>query len=250
MSKMMMRLFGMAFVISVVLMSAFVPAHQAGGDERECQNRMSEETAAYIRKMRIPLRGADSEFYGNGKEQVYVLNSGEVLSLNSRRPVGNTFAVVNHRDARGRSSFYVMEQEVAREQITISIKRDSKLLLSLPVKLVTPRALGRVKDLPSQGECDRINEETNEQVASFLASANQTCKTYQACLPRCNPANQSVAQLIMIFEPTSWRCKLDATQYEAGFAHHFLVEVDEGSLLDQAFEVAIKNVSRRYTYQP
>lgn len=91
-------------------------------DNDDCSTKMSAETQRYIVETKVPLKGADSEFYASGTEQVYLLNSEERMKLDVRQTVRSTVAVINHKEASGKGSFYVIEQEIMPGQVLFSLK--------------------------------------------------------------------------------------------------------------------------------
>jgi hypothetical protein len=204
--------------------------------------------------MKIPLKGADSEFYSSKAEQVYLLNSEETLKLDARKTFRNTVAVINHKDAGGKSSFYVIEQEITPGKVTFFLKKDSKVLQSLPVNLIPPRRSARLTQMIpggpcKQSDCDDINKEKAATIAVMAARANQTCRRQGFCLQscRCVVGVLDVTQDLMYVDPTSrncWKFNLEVKYISA----HLWAKVTESPLLAQAFEVAIKKEARLYTF--
>ena len=241
-------------LITIIGLTDFMPSNRANAKNDERLTRMSEETSRYVREMKIPLKGADPEFYSSKAEQVYMLNSEETLKLDARKTFRNTVAVINHRDAGGKSSFYVIEQEITPGKVTFFLKKDSKILQSLPVNLIPPRMPARLtQKIPGgpckQSDCDNINKEKAATIAVMAARANQTCVRQQFCVQscRCSVGVLDVSQDIMYVDPTSWRCgtsNSDATYLSA----QLWVRVTESPLLAQAFETAIKKEARLYTF--
>lgn len=243
------QLLSLAFVMSIIGLTSFAPVHKAGADNGECLTRMSEDTARYIREMRIPLKGADSEFYSSKTEQVYLLSSEETLKLDSRRNIKNTVAVINYKEAGSKSGFYVIEQEIARGKVTYFLKKDSRVLQTLPMNLFVGRASSpRAQAIPGKCDCTELDEYARNRSATLLALANQTCQRQIECIPfcRCIGNKQSVAYNYTFFDPTSWRCrKLIALNFQASALWSL---VRDGTLLDQAFDTAIKKEAGRYIF--
>lgn len=249
-----LQLLSIALVITLICLSDFIPSNRAHAENDECLTRMSEETSRYVREMKIPLKGTDSEFYSSKAEQVYLLNSEETLKLDARKTFRNTVAVVNHKDAGGKSSFYVIEQEITPGKVTFFLKKDSKVLQSLPVNLIRPRRSARLTQMIpggpcKQSDCDVINKEKAATIAAMAARANQTCTRQHFCVQscRCVVGVLAVSQDIMYVDPTSrncWTLNADVNYLAA----QLLVRVTESPLLAQAFEVAIKKESRLYTF--
>lgn len=239
-------------MMTILVLAELTPSNEARADTGECFARMSEETARYVREMRIPLKGADSEFYASKAEQVYLLNSEETLNLSAGRTFKNTVAVINYKDARGGGGFYVIEQEITPGKITFFLKKDSEVLESRPVKLFVPRGLAGRAQGPgqpcNQSDCDSINNDTRAKVAALAVEANRTCTTQHTCLPFCNcfAGKLSVAPTIIDVPPSSWRCR---TTWQVKYAEsQFWIKKINGPLLIQAFDVAIKKEAGRYTF--
>ncbi|HEX8474974.1 MAG TPA: hypothetical protein VF666_13165 [Pyrinomonadaceae bacterium] len=249
----MIQLLCIAFVITIIGLTGLMPSSKVEADNTECLSRMSEETATYIRDMKISLKGRDAEFYSNKGEQVYLLNSEEPLKLNSRRPITNTVAVVNHQDANGKRDFYVIEQEITRDKIIYALKKDSKVLQTLPIRMGSPARLkvGGPGN-PSGCQCDAINAETNAQLAGLVTLANQTCKKQGVCLPVCHCFGgvQSIAQTLFAANPTSWNCRkfTEVKFIASSLWGRVSEESGTGTLLDHAFEVAIKKEALLYSF--
>jgi hypothetical protein len=241
-------------VLTFICLTDFMPSNRANADNDECSTRMSEETSRYVREMKIPLKGADSEFYSSKAEQVYVLNSEEILKLGARKSVKNTVAVINHKDAGGKGSFYVIEQEITPGNVTFFLKKDSKILQSLPVALNLSGRPGRLtQSIPGgpckQSDCDVINQEKAAMLAMLAARANQTCTRQRFCVQscRCFAGVLDVSQDIGYVDPTSRRCwtyNVDISYLSA----QLWVRVTESPLLTQAFEIAIKKEALLYTF--
>jgi hypothetical protein len=250
----MLQLLSLALIITIIGLTDFTPSNRANADNDECVTRMSEETFRYVREMNIPLKGADSEFYSSKAEQVYLLSSEEKLKLDDRKTVKNTVAVVNHKDASGKGGFYVIEQEIMPGKVTFFLKKDSKLLQSLPVKLNLPRRTTRPAKIGpgvpcKQSDCNQINKEEAATDAVMASLANKTCKRQTYCVQHCEcfAGALGVSQNIKYVDPTSWRCRVinAETKY---LSLHLWIKTIEGSLLDQAFDTAIKKEVSLYTF--
>jgi hypothetical protein len=250
-----LQLLSIAIAVAVIGLSGFAPSNRASADSRECSNRMSEETSRYIKEMNIPLKGADAEFYSGKAEQVYLLNSEETLNPGAGRPVRNTVAVINHKDADGRSNFYVVEQEVRPGEVSFLLKKDSKLVQTLPVQLNLPdRSFRLAQAGPGVGcqpsSCNAINQAEAAVDANMAALANKDCRRVSYCVQHCScfAGAMGVAQVIKYVDPTSRNCWVrDVGTYYA--SAHFWRAVSESSLLAQALDAAIKKEVRLYTLQ-
>ena len=249
-----LQLLSLVLVMTIIGLTTLTPSNRANADNDECFTRMSEETSRYIREMKIQLKGADPEFYSSKAEQVYLLSSEETLKLDARKTVKNTVAVINHKDARGKDSFYVIEQEITPGQVTFFLKKDSEVLQSLPVKLNLPRRATRPPKIGpgvpcKQSDCDEINKEEAATDAAMAARANQTCKRQSYCVQHCEcfAGALGVSQTIKYVDPTSWRCRSIKTEIKY-LPLHLWIKTIEGPLLDQAFDTAIKKEVSRYTF--
>jgi hypothetical protein len=242
------QLSSIALVLAIIGLMDFTSSRKVKADDGECFTGMSEETARYVREKKIPLKGTDSEFYSNRTEQVYLLSSEETLKLDSRRNIRNTVAVINHKEAGGKGGFYVIEQEIAPGRVTYFLKKDSQVLQSLPMKLFVSRESSpRAQAIPGKCDCTELDDYARNRTATLLALANQTCHRQTECIPycKCVGGKQSVAYNYTFFDPTSWRCRtLNASNQTAVLWNR----VKAGTLLDQAFDTAIKKEAALYTF--
>ena len=243
-----------ALVITLLGLAVFTPSHRAHADKDDCSTRMSEETSRYIREMKITLKGTDPEFYSSKAEQVYLLNSGEVLKLGGRSFIRNTVAVINHKDANGKGSFYVIEQEIRPGKVFFFLKNDSQVLQSLQVELNPPdRSVSAIPSGPgvpcNQSQCNAINKKAAVIGAQMALIANQTCQRQIYCVQHCMcfAGVQSVSQDLMFIDPTSRRC-WKANAEAASLSAHLWMPPTGNPLLAQAFDVAIKKQARLYTF--
>ncbi len=246
------QLFCLAVVLTIIGLSGCMPSNRPSADTGGCLAQMSDETTAHIRDRKIPLKGTDAQLFGNKEEQVYLVSSQEPVKLNSKEVAKNVVAVINHKEAGGKSNFYLIEQEITPEQITFVLSKDSKVLESLPIKLVLPRAAIPGPGGPDQGacqsSCDSIDADNDAQLQALLAEANSTCSDRGICLPMCTCLNgvQSIGFKIINVEPTSWRCRRNiAVEY---YDWHFFALRNPGPFLDQAFDMAIKKEARLYAF--
>jgi hypothetical protein len=238
-----------AAVLFLIGLMAFRTPDGAAADGGECLTRMSAETAAYIREMRIAFKGADAELYANRREQVYLLSSEEQVKLNPRRPQKSTVAVINHRGADGRGSFYVIEQEVAAGGATLTLKRGAQVLQTLRTRL--PTRAGRVQGaqaVPDKCDCTELDAYAAQRGKELQAEANRLCITVQECLPYCSCpfGKQTVAFNWTIFPP-SWRSCRTAIKADVRTKNLWL-RVADSTLLDDAFDTAVEKAAVRYTF--
>jgi hypothetical protein len=245
----------MAIAVVVIGLSGFTPSNRANADSRECPGRMSEETSRYVREMNIPLKGADAEFYSSREEQVYLLSSEEALNPDAGKPVRNTVAVINHKDAGGRSKFYVVEQEIRPGEVSFLLKQDSKVIQTLPVLLNLPdRSFRLAQAGPGLGcqpsTCSAINQAEAAVDANMAALANKECRRVSYCVQHCScfAGAVGIAQVLKYVDPTSRNCWIRnvGTQYASA---QFWMRFTESPLLTQALDVAIKKEVRLYTLQ-
>lgn len=238
------RLSGFLMVLLLIGLTAFLPPNRVAADDGECLARMSEETAAYIREMKIPLRGADARLYANRREQVYLLSSEETVKLNPGRPVKSTVAVIDHKDAGGRSVFYVIDQEIAKGQATLTLKRGTEVLQTFRTRLPTMAVHAQAK--PGECDCSYYDNYTLQRGQFLQAEANRLCVTLNECLPLCSCpfGKMSVALAMTYFPPTSWRCRI-AIKAEAVAVHHWF-KVTDDDLLNDAFDTAVEKAVGNY----
>lgn len=236
--------------LSLIALASCGPSHGPKADSADCLAQMSEETTAYIRNTKIPLTGADAEFYANREEQVYLVNSEEAVRLDPKESAKKPVAVINHKEPGGKRSFYLIEQEVAADKITFILSKDSKVLESLPISLVLPRpSIPGTGGSPCQNSCDTINADNNAQIQALQAEANQTCSSRGICLPfcRCVGGTQSLEPTLYRIDPTAWRCWITTTEVKY-HAFHFWAGRQLGPFLAQAFDTAVIKQAGRFVY--
>jgi hypothetical protein len=238
-----------AIALTIVGLTGCLPSNKPSAGNGDCLTRMAEETASHIRDKKIPLKGADAELHSNKEEQVYVLSSQEPVKLNPKESLKNTVAVINHKEASGKSSFYLVEQEIAPDQITFVLKKNGEVLKSVPVKLILPR-----QTVPGPGVgncesfCDSVDAENVPYFQAAQADANRTCSTATICRPACFcvGGTPSMPPTLYAFPPNSWRCwKNVETKY---VAERFWALRTESPLLDQALDAAVTKEARLYSY--
>ena len=239
------------FILTLISLAGCRPASQPNPAAGDCLSRMAEETAAYVRERKIPLKGGDAKLYGNKEEQVYLLSSQEPVKLGSSGSAKTPVALIQHKDSSGKNSFYLLEQEITPEKITFILSQDSKVFESLPVKLVLPRASVPITPDGPGGECkkycDSVEADNDAQLQALLAEANRTCSEIRICLPFCNCVGgvPHTAWALYLINPTSWRCwRVVAVERE--IAHPWPLP-DPGPFLDQAFNAALKKTASLYT---
>lgn len=239
------------FVILLTLIAIAIagcgPTRNPTADNRDCLVTMGEETAAYLRERNIPLKGADAELYGNKEQQVYLLNSQEPVKVSAEAAGKNPVAIIQHKDARGKSNFYLIEQEITAEKITFILSKDSKVLESLPVPLVLSRATVPHPGGECKKYCDSIEANNDAQLQAVLAQANQTCTRMRICLPFCHCVSgvPHIGYAMYLVAPTSWRCwKVLATEKQLSIKWDL---PDSGPFLDQAFDTALRKTASLYT---
>lgn len=240
------RLSGFVMVLLLIGLTAFLPPDRVAADGGECLARMSEETAAYTREMKIPLRGADAQLYANRREQVYLLSSEETVKLNPGRPVKSTVAVIDHKDAGGRSVFYVIEQEVAKRQATLTLKRGTEVLQTFQTRL--PTIAIRAQTKPDECDCSYYNDYTAQRRQFLQAEANRLCVTLNECVPICSCpfGKMSVALAMVYFTPTSWRCRT-VIKAEVATRYHWF-KVTDSDPLNDAFDTAVEKAVGHYSF--
>lgn len=235
---------GLVTVLLLIGLTAFLPPDRAAADGGECMARMSEETAAYVREMKIPIKGADARLFADTREQVYLLNSEETVKLNPGRPVKSTPGVINYKDGGGRSVFYVIEQEVAKGQAKLTLKRGAEVLQMFRTRLPTIAVRAQAK--PGECDCSYYDNYTLQRGQFLQAEANRLCVTLNECLPLCSCpfGKMSVALAMTYFPPTSWRCRI-AIKAEAVAVHHWF-KVTDDDLLNDAFDTAVEKAVGNY----
>jgi hypothetical protein len=240
------RLSGFVMVLLLIGLTAFLPPDRVAADGGECLARMSEETTAYIREMKIPLKGADARLYANRREQVYLLSSEETVKLNPGRPVKSTVAVIDHKDAGGRSVFYVIDQEIAKGQATLTLKRGTEVLQTFRTRLPTMAVRAQAK--PDECDCSYYDNYTAQRIQFLQAEANRLCVTTNECVPICTCpfGKMSVAITRIYFQPTSWRCRI-AIKAEVATRYHWF-KVTDDDLLDDAFDTAVEKAVGHYSF--
>lgn len=234
-------------VLTLTALAGCGPTRNPTADNRDCLSTMGEETAAYIRERKIPLKGADAELYGNKEQQVYLLNSQEPVKVSADGAGKNPVAIIQHKDARGKSSFYLIEQEITAEKITFILSKDSKVLESLPVPLVLSRAAVPDPGGECKKYCDSIEANNDAQLQAVLAQANQTCTRMRICLPFCHCVSgvPHIGYAMYLVPPTSWKCwKVLATEKQLSLQWDL---PDPGPFLDQAFDTALRKTASLYT---
>ena len=241
----MLQLQRSALVLTLFGLTGCLSSDKSNPGQAHGRTRMSDETAAFIRDRKIPLKSTDAEFYGNKEEQVYLLNSQERIKLGSKKSVKNTVAVVNHKQANGKSAFYLIEQEITAKQIRFVLRRDSKVLESLPIRLAAaPSPGGNCKEY-----CDRMDANNRAYLQVLQVEANKYCSTRHACLPMCHCVGGygtvGGSALYAIY-PTSVRCGILVT--ERFGAPGFWTRRNPSPFLDQAFDTAIKKEAKLYVY--
>jgi hypothetical protein len=234
-------------VLGVIAFAGCGPSRNPTADHRDCLSTMGEETAAHLREKKIPLKGADAELYGNKDQQVYLLSSQEPVKVSAEGAAKNPVAIIEHKDARGKSSFYLIEQEIGTEKITFTLSKDEKVLESVTVPFVLSRATTPHPGGECLKYCAGIEANNDAQLAALLAQANQTCMKLRICLPFCSCVSgvPYVGYALYLITPTSWRCwKVLATEKQLSLAWGL---PDAGPFLDQAFDTALRKAARLYT---
>lgn len=251
----MLKLSCFALAFAFVGLAGLIPSNSAGAAGEECPTRLAEETSRFIREQNISLKGAAYEFYGSKSEQVFLLSSEEKLKPDAARGFRNIVAVINHKDAAGRGGFYVIEQEIRPGEVTFSLKKDSRVIQTLPVKLNPSRNAARIGKIGpglgcNQAACDAINEEEATMDAQMAELANNTCKRITYCVQHCScfAGSMGIAQVLKYVDPTSkgcWKVNAQSAQY---LSAQLWFKVTESTLLAQAFDVAIKKEVGLYSF--
>ena len=251
----MLKLSCFALVFAFIGLADVIPSNRARAVGDECSTRMAEETSRYVREMNIPLKGAAYEFYSSKAEQVLLLSSEEKLKADAGKGFRNTVAVINHRDAAGKGGFYVIEQEIRPGEVTFLLKKDSRVIQSLPVKLNLSRNAARIAQIgPGVGckpsDCDAINQEEAAMDAQMAALANNTCKRITYCVQHCScfAGSMGIAQVLKYVDPTSKGCWKVNAQSAQHLSAQLWFKVTESTLLAQAFDVAIKKEVGLYRF--
>ncbi|HEV2861706.1 MAG TPA: hypothetical protein VGX48_11910 [Pyrinomonadaceae bacterium] len=214
---------------------------------------MAEETSRFIREQNIPLKGAAYEFYGSKSEQVFLLGSEEKLKPEAARGFRNTVAVINHKDAAGGGGFYVVEQEIRPGEVTFTLKKDSKVIQSLPVRLNPSGRVRAAQIGPGVGckpsDCDAINGAEVNFDAQMVAMANQTCKRVSYCVQHCEcfAGTMGISYVLKYVDPTAKSCWYANADYKSLSANLWL-KVAEGPLLETALDAAIKKEVKLYNF--
>ena len=252
------HLCSLAVLLVAVCFAVYPPSGKAQSDRSECFNSMDRETAAYIRERSIAIKGRDAEFYSNKDGQVYLLHSNEAVDVGSGRAYKGTVAVLNHRAAGGRQSFYVVEQEIARNRITYQLRRDGELLETMPVTLSVPRRPVRATTgvpFDCQKYCDAVNASNQATFQAKQAEANSTCQKVKVCVSMCYCKFGKVdePQTLIEFKPTSRNCwtRLDLShQFLWALASDRFALSNEADVLtlNYALDVAIRRAAARYTF--
>lgn len=251
-----LQLLSIAIAVAVIGLSGLTLSNRANADNRECSSRvMSEETSRYIREMNIPLKGADAEFYSGKGEQVYLLNSEEIVNPDAGRPVRQTVAVINHKGAGRGSDFYVVEQEIRSGEVSFLLTKDAKLIQTLPVRLNLPNRSFRLAQTgPGVGcqpdDCKAINQAEAAADATAVALANQECRRVSYCVQHCScfAGAMGVAQVLKYVDPTSRNCWIRNVTVQYASAHFWpRFTESENPLLAQALDTAIQKEVRLYT---
>lgn len=244
--------FHFVVIVTLIASAGCRPPNRPNADSGDCLSRMAEETAAYIKQKKIPMKGSDGELYGNEKEQVYLLNSQEQVKLASNEPVKSTVAVINRKEG-AQSSFYLIEQEISADKITFTLSKDSQVLESLPIPLIRS-----AKTIPDPGGgaqsceifCDTANANAGVEarLQALQAEANQTCSRRFLCLEicLCSAGTVSYPQTLFYADPTSWRCLRDIAVKNLEL--HFFAVRNTGPFLDEAFDIALRKTFSRHTH--
>lgn len=238
-----------AIVLTFIVLTGCLSAKQSNSGNDAGRTRMSEETTTFIRDRKIPLTGTDAEFYGNKEEQVYLLNSQDRVKLNSKASVKNTVAVINQKRGGGKSSFYIIEQEITPNQITFVLRKDSKVIESLPIGVAAAPQPG------GGGNCQKFcaNMEANNktQLQALQVQANKTCSIIRFCLPMCgciHGAGTVVGWAMYAIYPNSIRCARNVPLEDR--ASQFWTLQNPGPFLGKALDTAIKKEARLYGNGP
>jgi hypothetical protein len=221
---------------------------EANPGNRADRTRMSEETAAFIRDRKIPLKGTDAEFYGNKEEQVYLLNSQDRVKLNSKASEKNTVAVINQKHANGKSNFYIIEQEITPKQITFLLRKDSKVLESLLIRVGAAPHPGVGN---CQSFCDSMEANNKAQLQAVQVEVNGTCSTTRFCLPMCGcvgGVGTVVGWATYAIYPTSLRCGMNVASRNR--ASQFWTSRNLSPFLGRALDTAIKKEAKLYSTEP
>lgn len=243
-----LQLLCVALVFTFIGLAVLIPPNRASAVADECSARMAEETSRYVREQNISLKGAAQEFYSNKAEQVLLLSSEEKLKPDAARGFRNTVAVINHRDAAGKGNFYVIEQEIRPGEVTFLLKKDSKVLQTLPVKLNPSGRAGAVAQKgPGVGcnpsSCAAINEAEAIIDAQMAAMANQTCKRVSYCVQHCDcfAGSLGISQVIKYVDPTAKGCwRFNVTFLSLSAPSRLWLRVTESPLLAEALDAAVQ----------
>jgi len=248
-----LQLLGIAIAVALIGLSGLTPSNRASADNRECSTRMSEETSRYIKEMNVSLKGADAEFYSGKDEQVYLLSSEEALNLDGGKSARNTVAVINHKDAGGRSNFYVVEQEIRPGEISFLLRQGSRVIQTLPVQLNLPERPFRLTQAgPGVGcqpsDCNAMRQAEMAVDANMAALANKDCRRVSYCVQHCEcfAGAMGMAYVIKYVDPTSRNCWIRNVETQYASAQLWM-RFTKSSLLAQALDVAIRKEVRLYT---
>jgi hypothetical protein len=247
------KLFSLRSIVSLALiaLAGCGPSRNSTAENRDCLDGMAEETTAYIKEKKIPLKGSNGELYSNENEQVYLLSSQESVKLDSNEPVKSPVAVINRKEAGGKRSYYLIEQEITADKVTFILSKDSQVLESLPVPLVRPAKTIPGPGGPGQGSCegvcDSAKAENDAKIQAALAEANRTCLKQGLCLPVCQCVNgvPYYQQSLIDVNPTSWRCRREIAIKNQPL--HFFALRNTGPFLDEAFDIAMRKAAKLYT---
>lgn len=189
-------------------------------ESSECSKQMAKETERYMRENKIAFAAATSEFHSSKNEQIYILSSEAKVNLNVSKPPKRIIAVVNHKVDNKNAGFYVIESEFQRDSVVYTIKRNSEVLHTIPLRMLKPQPDGTT---PTDPYCDKIKAESVSLAAVLQKEANDTCNTLRMCFPICSNS-QIIGYAMHIFKPQGRWCDMSEYPYAQSRLYGLLVD--------------------------